>query len=206
MGVQVLILSADSVFARMLTIEMEMQQISACSAAEYDGVYRADVVLLDLDSALPPPHGTYRHMIGFTSNSFSAGDETRRRCSLVLRRPFEMRLLRSEIQSLLSIHPNEGAVDNGSKKTFAQSKETAGAFLVLLSDGRRVSLSPKEYAVFELLRANRGNPVSRSEISEKIGESCANKVDVYICYLRKKIETPEQRMIRTVRGKGYYLI
>ena len=205
MQTQVLILSADSVFARMLTIELEMQQLSVCCAAEYDGVCRADVVLLDLDSALPPPSDTYQHMIGFTSNASSAGDETKRLCSLILRRPFEMRLLRSEVRSLLSDRRDAHALERGGDP-LVQARESTGAFLVLLTDGRRVSLSPKEYAVFELLRANRGNPVSRAEISLRIGESSANKADVYICYLRRKIETPERRMIRTVRGKGYCMI
>jgi len=49
-----------------------------------------------------------------------------------------------------------------------------------------------------------GEPVSRERIAEGIGESSANKVDVYICYLRRKLEqVTGLRVIRTVRGKGY---
>ena len=203
---QVLILSADVVFARMLTLELEMQRLSVCCATEYDGVHGAEVVLLDLDSALPPPTDAYRHMIGFTVHSASAEDETRRLCSLILRRPFEMHLLRGEVLSLLSGNFDTGFYKGQAEGERMEFREERGAYHVLLPSGRRVLLSPKEYAVFELLLANRGKPVSRAQISERIGESSANKADVYICYLRKKIETPERRVIRTVRGKGYCLI
>ena len=48
---------------------------------------------------------------------------------------------------------------------------------------------------------------SKEELLSCIGESAANKLEVYICYLRRKTETGDgYRLIRTVRGKGYCII
>lgn len=203
MTAQVLILSADAVFARMLEIELEMMQIRVARMRAPRAESRADLVLLDLDTSLPPNPEHYRYMIGFTQNSASAGEETGRKCSLVLRRPFEMRLLREEVSTLLFSGEGDALEQEG--------KNTSEDYLlehlsVRLSDGRSIPLSPKEYAVMALLLSRRGTPVSREEIAETIGESTANKVDVYVCFLRRKLETPERRVIMTVRGKGYQLI
>lgn len=196
MHTQVLILSADAVFARMLTLELEMQRISAANRPSADG-HTAEVVLLDLDTATPPDSTTYRQMIGFGTRSAAAGDEAGRLCSLVLRRPFEMRVLCAEVSKLLK----SGTDEQAEPPLLILNPDG-----VILSDGRRVAVSPKERAVLELLLQHRGEPVSREMISAAIGESSANKADVYVCYLRKKLETSERRVIRTVRGKGYQLI
>lgn len=75
-------------------------------------------------------------------------------------------------------------------------------------DGKRIDLSPKEYALLEYLWLHSGRALSRTMILEKIWdqsfEGLTNVVDVYIGYLRKKLEEgTSQRYIRTVRGLGY---
>jgi two-component system copper resistance phosphate regulon response regulator CusR len=74
-------------------------------------------------------------------------------------------------------------------------------------DGKRIDLSPKEYALLEYLWLHSGRPLSRTMILEKIWdqsfEGLTNVVDVYIGYLRRKIEEGSSRYIRTVRGLGY---
>jgi len=59
--------------------------------------------------------------------------------------------------------------------------------------GRAVELSPKEYALLEFLLRNPGHPVTRAAIIEEVwrihGNSITNVVDVYINYLRRKIDT-----------------
>lgn len=200
MHVQVFILSADALFSRMLMLELKMQRLDVACAAEPKALQYADVVLLDLDSALPPTPDRYRSMIGFSRRAAASGDEIWRLCSLILRRPFEMKRLRDEVLFLLY---------DDAERDRAQRRPTAFEEIegrVHLSDGRQISLSPKEYAVFRLLKAHRGTPVSRERISEEIGESSANKAEVYICMLRRKLESGDVRMIKTVRGKGYCLI
>jgi DNA-binding response OmpR family regulator len=76
--------------------------------------------------------------------------------------------------------------------------------------GRIIDLSPKEYALLEFLLRHPGRPVTRSAIIEQVwrmhSESITNVVDVYINYLRRKIDTGADRpLIRTIRGVGYQI-
>jgi DNA-binding response OmpR family regulator len=73
-----------------------------------------------------------------------------------------------------------------------------------------IELTPREYALLEYLAMRAEQTVSRSEIWEHVYEfnddSSSNVVDVYIGYLRKKIERPgKPRLIHTARGRGYFL-
>jgi DNA-binding response OmpR family regulator len=74
--------------------------------------------------------------------------------------------------------------------------------------GRAVQLSAREYALLEYLVARRGQIVSRAEIWDHVydfaSDPSSNVVDVYIGYLRKKIDQEhEPKLIQTRRGQGY---
>jgi two-component system OmpR family response regulator len=74
-----------------------------------------------------------------------------------------------------------------------------------------ISLSPREYAVLEFLMRNKGAVVSRSEILRRVwdvrDEGPENVVEVYVGYVRRKIDTPfGTKTIETVRGAGYRLV
>ncbi|MFP5021016.1 response regulator transcription factor [Pseudonocardia phyllosphaerae] len=71
-------------------------------------------------------------------------------------------------------------------------------------DGRRVALSPTEYALLLALLERAGEVVGHDELARRAWSEpvSANLVQVYISYLRRKIG-PER--IRTVRGRGYQL-
>jgi len=76
--------------------------------------------------------------------------------------------------------------------------------------GRRVALSAREFAVLEFLARRAGQVVSRTELLEHVWDrnyqGSTNIVDVYVGYLRRKLETPFGRpLIHTVRGAGYRL-
>lgn len=76
--------------------------------------------------------------------------------------------------------------------------------------GRRVLLTAKEYAVLEYLMYNSGLVVSRTQIEEHVWDydfsGASNIVDVYIRYLRRKIDQDfSPKLIETVRGQGYRL-
>jgi DNA-binding response OmpR family regulator len=73
-----------------------------------------------------------------------------------------------------------------------------------------ICLTPREYALLEYLAMHTGQTISRTDVWEHIYEfnssASSNVVDVYIGYLRGKIERPgKPAMIRTVRGRGYIL-
>lgn len=75
---------------------------------------------------------------------------------------------------------------------------------------RVISLTQKEYALLEFLMRHAGLPVSREKISEHVWkhelDPSTNIVDVYINYLRKKIDQDSDRsVVHTVRGVGYML-
>ena len=75
-------------------------------------------------------------------------------------------------------------------------------------DGEPVDLSAKEFALLEFLLRHAGEVLSRTRILEHVWDvnydGFSNVVDVYIGYLRRKLEVPFERpLIRTVRGVGY---
>ena len=77
-------------------------------------------------------------------------------------------------------------------------------------EGTAVDLTPKEFALLELFMRRRGEVLSRSAILDHVWdfayEGGSNVVDVYVRYLRDKIDRPfGQRSIETVRGVGYRL-
>jgi len=76
--------------------------------------------------------------------------------------------------------------------------------------GRNLELTPKEFGLLDYLMRRAGERVTRAEILEHVwnlrNDTMTNIVDVYINYLRKKIDAPfERKLIRTVRGAGYQL-
>ena len=77
-------------------------------------------------------------------------------------------------------------------------------------DGRIIDLSSKEFALLQYLVRNKGKILSRDQIEQHIWDydymGSSNMVDVYIRYLRKKVDEPfEKKLIQTVRGAGYVL-
>ena len=77
-------------------------------------------------------------------------------------------------------------------------------------NGRTLELSAREYALLEYLMRNKGVILSRQQIENNLWSldyaGGTNVVDVYISYLRKKLELPgEARLLHTVRGMGWVL-
>ena len=76
--------------------------------------------------------------------------------------------------------------------------------------GKRIELTSKEFALLEYLMRNAGRRVTRSMIVEHVWninfDTATNVVDVYINYLRKKVDSGQgPRLIKTIRGVGYEL-
>lgn len=75
-------------------------------------------------------------------------------------------------------------------------------------DGRFIDLTPREFTLLEYLMQNAGKTLSRAVLTQEVwnlpAEGNTNIVDVYIKYLRDKLDGDhEVKMIRTVRGMGY---
>jgi heavy metal response regulator len=76
--------------------------------------------------------------------------------------------------------------------------------------GRNIDLTAKEFSLLEYLMRNAGTIVTRTMISEHVWDinfdTYTNVIDVYINYLRKKIDRGfSKKLIRTIRGRGYIL-
>ena len=76
--------------------------------------------------------------------------------------------------------------------------------------GQRIELTAKEYALLEYLMRNAGRVLTRPMITEHVWDldfdTFTNVIDVYISYLRNKIDRGrESSLIQTVRGSGYML-
>ena len=76
--------------------------------------------------------------------------------------------------------------------------------------GKEINLSAKEFMVLECLMRNQNIVLSRSQIEQNAWnydfEGGSNVIDVYIRYLRKKIDEGfDRKLIQTVRGAGYVL-
>ena len=76
--------------------------------------------------------------------------------------------------------------------------------------GKEIVLTGKEYALLEYLMRNAGSLVTRTMISEHVWDinfdTFTNVIDVYINYLRGKIDQGAKlKLIHTVRGRGYMI-
>lgn len=76
--------------------------------------------------------------------------------------------------------------------------------------GKTIELTPKEFALLEYLMLNQSRRVTRAMIIEHVWnlsfDTSTNVVDVYINYLRSKVDEGfEPKLIRTIRGVGYQM-
>ncbi len=120
-----------------------------------------------------------------------------------LRKPFERSILLARVHALLRRHDRERpqplvvgpvTLDPVTRKVVAH--------------GRQVTLTPREFALLEYLMNHAQGSIVKSDILESVWGSAfdgdPNIVEVYIGYLRRKIDLPDQpSIIRTVRGVGY---
>ena len=122
-----------------------------------------------------------------------------------LTKPFSLAEFKARVQALL--RRNIGQVPNCS---------TVGDLSIYRDErrvernGRRIELTPREYAILDIMMRSAGRPVSRATLLEEVWnmsqESSTNIVDVYMKYVRDKIDLPgEPRLTHTVRGFGYEL-
>lgn len=115
-------------------------------------------------------------------------------------KPFEMQELLARVRTLLrrtnasflnTIYIEELRIEPIDRKVFKNDKQ--------------IHLSMQEYELLEYLARNPSTPISRATLLHEIWgidfDPQSNIVDVYINYLRKKIEI--EGLIKTVRGQGY---
>jgi heavy metal response regulator len=122
-----------------------------------------------------------------------------------LTKPFAIEELLARVRALLRRGTGEGAgllqVDDLVLNP-ATREVTRG--------GQRIELTAKEYALLEYFLRNAGRVLTRAMIAEHVWnldfDTFTNVIDVYVSYLRNKIDKGrERKLIHTVRGSGYVL-
>lgn len=120
-------------------------------------------------------------------------------------KPFEFSELLARLRVMLrTVHiSNDSILNYGSLQIDTNNHR-------VVRDGVAVDLTVREYAILEYLVRNRNIVVTREQIRANIwsidDDINSNVVDVYIRYLRRKIDDPfEEKLIHTIRGVGYRL-
>lgn len=121
-------------------------------------------------------------------------------------KPFEFSELMARLRVMLrsTVSVNENVIVCGSLVVDVNTRQA-------IRDGNKIELTVREYAILEYLARNKNVVVSREQIRANIWnveeDINSNVVDVYIRYLRKKIDDNyEEKLIHTIRGIGYKLI
>jgi len=122
-----------------------------------------------------------------------------------LTKPFELKELLARLRSLVR---RGHQVKDPVLRIYDLEIDTAGH--TVRRGGKPIHLTPREYALLEFLAFHRGQVVSRTMIWEHLyneeDENTSNVVDVYIRYLRNKIDKGfDLQLILTRWGEGYML-
>jgi len=122
-----------------------------------------------------------------------------------LPKPFSFSELSARVRALLRRSPDRVAVI-----LRVEDLELDRVERVVKRADRPISLTPHEFSLLEFLMLHAGEQVTRDMIAEHVwnlpSETARNSVDVYINYLRKKVDQRfEKKLIHTSRGVGYQL-
>jgi DNA-binding response OmpR family regulator len=121
-------------------------------------------------------------------------------------KPFEFRELLARVRALT----RRARPDFGPVVLQAADLELNPTTKQVTCSGQLVTLTAREFALLEVLLRHKNEVLSRADLIEKVWtlnfDTGTNVVDVYINYLRNKIEKPfGRRLIQTVVGMGYVL-
>ena len=217
-GTKILIVEDDEAIARLLEMELGRRGCSARSAHDGEagleavGRFRPDAIVLDI--MLPKLDG-----VGVLRGLRGGGDATpvvmltARDATLdkvhglksgaddYLAKPFDTEELVARLEAVLRRTQGEEVLGVGDLKINTATREVTRG-------DRDIELTAREYSLLEFLARNPRRVMSREVLLSKVWEQDArvttNVVDVYVGYLRRKVDAPgEGRMIQTVRGVGY---
>lgn len=120
-------------------------------------------------------------------------------------KPFEFRELLARIKNLVNRKENSSTVGN---RLVVANLEMDLTSKTVYRDQKKIELTAKEYVLLEFFIRSKGRSVSRAEIAEKVWDinfdTGTNIVDVYVNFLRKKIDKDfSPKLIHTQFGMGY---
>jgi two-component system OmpR family response regulator len=225
---RLLIVEDDAKLARALSRGLEREGYAVDVAADGElGLQRVlaedyDAVVLDVmlpgadgfavceamrraDVRLPTLMLTARADVGDRIRGLDSGADD------YMVKPFDFGELLARLRALMRRGlPEPGPPADELAEAAVSRLELDAATYVAIRGGRRVQLTVREFAVLEYLTRYPDRVVPRAELLAEVWgadfDGSANVVDVYVGYLRRKLERPfESRLIRTVRGVGFRL-
>lgn len=217
-GTRVLVVEDDRSISRLLQLELEHRDLVV--HAEFDGLraldalntFRPDVVLLDV--LLPGMDG--EHILARMRSQgrttpvimITARDAARDKIRNLnqgaddyLTKPFDIDEVMARIGAVLR------RVQPATLVRVADLELDLDAHLVR-RDGSTIPLTTREYELLEMLARNANQVISREQLLNRIWTEAdvdPNVVDVYIGYLRRKVDRGRTPLIHTVRGVGFTL-
>ena len=180
------ILSQDILYAQWIDLTLSEKGARVISADNPLTAPSSAVYIVDLDTcALPKKDGA-------SFICFSRDGETLSRFGGLLR-PFSEEELFSAI---------EGGASSGERSVSIEGNDRTVSY-----GGRLIHLTEREYMLFSLLAQANGKSVPREEICRKIWQcDDTESLNIYVYYLRRKLEMNGVKAIKAHRGKGYSLI
>ncbi|MDO4976323.1 MAG: response regulator transcription factor [Eubacteriales bacterium] len=187
------------------------------SALDYIDIYQYDLILLDI--MLPKMDGitvlkrirnqrnttpvlllTAKGSISDRVDGLDAGADD------YLVKPFAFEELQARIRVLLRRNASANPSDILQVADLIMNTKTK----IVTRGGEEIALTTKEYKLLQYMMRNPNAVLTRDQLEQRAWDSSfeggSNIVDVYIRYLRKKIDANQEiKLIRTVHGKGYRL-
>jgi len=121
-------------------------------------------------------------------------------------KPFSLDEVLARIRAVL--RRSRGEPEAGSRLVVADLELDEDSHQVWRA-GSEVGLSPNEFKLLRYMMINAGRVLSRAQILDHVWDYSfdgdGNIVESYICYLRRKLDRGEPRLIHTIRGIGYVL-
>ena len=220
-GTRVLIIEDDTSIARFLELELTHEGFSVTRASDgRSGVATfisdgADLVVLDImlpelsgievcrrirqRSRVPVIMLTAKGDVADKVHGLDTGADD------YITKPFEIEELLARMRAAFR---RNGSAPEAPKIRQVQDLSISPAERRVWRDGREIELTRREFDLLEYLVRNRGVVLSRTALLEHVwgwaNEVETNTVDVYVRYLRRKIDRPDRpSLITTVRGVGY---
>lgn len=124
-------------------------------------------------------------------------------------KPFDFRELLARVQVLLK-RKSSSSHEISSATLRVKDLQLNADTKMVMRGNTTIELTPKEFSLLEYLMRHKGKVISKGEIAEKIWdqnpEKSLNVIEVYINFLRKKIDKDfETKLIQTKTGMGYFM-